>query len=68
MTTYLIKGMTCSGCAMAVTKAIKRSAPEAAVTVDFKAGTAKVEKGPEAAVIARAVSEAGFEYQGQAPH
>lgn len=66
MTTYLIKGMTCNGCATAVTKAIKRAAPDAQVSVDFKAGTAKVEKDPEEAAIARAVGEAGFEFAGQA--
>lgn len=65
MTTYDIKGMTCNGCATAVSKAIKRAAPDALVTVDHKAGTAKVDKGPEDAAIAQAVVEAGFEFAGR---
>lgn len=67
MTTYRIEGMTCNGCASAVTKAIKRAAPESTVVVDHKAGTAKIDKVPDEAVIAQAVRDAGFGFAGRSP-
>ena len=39
MATYRVNGMTCGGCANAVTRAIKAAAPAADVKVDLSAKT-----------------------------
>ena len=66
MTTYKIEGMTCNGCASAVSKAIQRAVPGAKVAVDHKAGTAKLDGVLDYAAIARAVDDAGFAFKGRA--
>ncbi len=67
--TYKVLGMTCSGCADSVTKAIQAASPEAAVEVDLEAKEVSVE-GPggiiDDAAIEQAVEGAGFEYAGPA--
>ena len=62
--TYRVLGMTCDGCANAVTNAIKTAAPEAAVEVDLDGKQVTVEGADDDSVIQQAVEDAGFEYGG----
>lgn len=64
MTQYRVDGMTCNGCASAVTNAIKTAAPAATVKVDLAAKTVTVEGQVAAATVATAVKDAGFEFVG----
>lgn len=64
--TYHVAGMTCEGCAKAVTTAIKALAPDAVVTVDLKAERVTIEGFDDATAIAKAVDDAGFEFGGEA--
>lgn len=66
MTQYRVNGMTCQGCANAVTKAIKAAAPAAAVKVDLAAKTVTVEGQVAAETVQGAVKDAGFEFAGRA--
>jgi copper chaperone len=66
MTTYRVNGMTCQGCANAVSKAIKAAAPAAEVKVDLGAKTVSVEGTVAAETIQAAVKDAGFEFAGRA--
>ena len=63
--TYLVSGMTCEGCSRSVTKAIEAAIPGATVEVDLAAGRVAV-GGGEAAQVAQAVEDAGFDYGGPA--
>jgi copper chaperone len=64
MTQYRVNGMTCQGCANAVTNAIKAAAPEAQVKVDLAAKMVTVDGQVAAATVAAAVKDAGFEFAG----
>lgn len=61
--TYRVTGMTCEGCVRSVERAIARVAPEARVSVDLATGRVSVENGPEEALVASAVTEAGFGFE-----
>lgn len=63
--TYSVDGMTCGGCANAVTNAITKEIPDAAVTVDLEGAKVTVEPANDEAVQ-RAVDAAGFDYRGVA--
>ena len=63
-TTYQVSGMTCEGCANAVTKAIKAVAPGATVEVSLEGKSVTVEGFDDATAIAAAVDSAGFEFGG----
>lgn len=64
VTTYRVEGMTCEGCARAVTAAIRKQVPDAFVEVDVFTGSVRV--GPEAdeGAVRRAVERAGFTWGG----
>lgn len=62
--TYRVLGMTCDGCANAVTNAIKTAAPEATVEVDLDGKQVTVEGTDDNSAIQQAVEGAGFEYGG----
>jgi copper chaperone len=64
-TTYTVHGMTCGGCANAVTNAITKAAPNATVQVDLNAKTVTVE-GTDETTVKHAVEGAGFEFLGGA--
>lgn len=64
--TYRVLGMTCDGCAKAVTNAIKTAVPEAAVEVDLDGKQVTVEGADDDGTIQQAVESAGFEYGGPA--
>jgi len=62
---YRVSGMSCGGCARAVSEAIVAGAPGAVVRVDLAAATVTVE-GASPAQVAQAVTEAGFTFEGPA--
>lgn len=64
MATYAVEGMTCQGCAAAVTSAIMTAAPGTRVTVNLGDKQVRVEGDAPAAAIKAAVEEAGFEFKG----
>lgn len=61
--TYTVVGMTCEHCVRAVTEAVGALEAVTGVEVDLASGRVTVESDPpvEAAAIADAVSEAGYE-------
>ncbi|CCG41003.1 heavy-metal-associated domain-containing protein [Magnetospirillum molischianum] len=63
-TTYRVTGMTCGGCARAVTQAITEAAPAATVDVDLDRQTVTVE-GTDEALIKVAIDAAGFGFEGR---
>lgn len=64
--TYSVKGMKCGGCAKSVEAAIKEAAPEVSVQVNVEAGKVTIDGPADDAVIAQAVDDAGFTYEGVA--
>lgn len=64
--TYNVLGMTCDGCANAVTKAIQTAVPGATIDVNLEAKAITVEGGHDDTAIKQAVEDAGFEYAGPA--
>ena len=64
--TYRVLGMTCDGCAKAVTNAIKAATPEAAVEVDLDGKQVTVEGAGDDSAIQQAIESAGFECGGPA--
>jgi copper chaperone len=66
MKSYLVEGMTCSGCVNAITNAIKAKQPAAEVTVDLGTGRVDIEGEIAEAAFIEAVEDAGFDYKGAA--
>lgn len=64
--TYLVAGMTCSGCAKSVTNAIKATYPSADVQVRLEDGKVRVAGDTDDQQIATVVEDAGFSYGGLA--
>ena len=62
--TYRVDGMTCGGCAQSVTRAIQALSGDATVNVDIEQKTVTVDGLDDDDAIARAVTDAGFEYGG----
>lgn len=58
--TLAVKGMTCQGCANAVTRVIQRLDPAAKVTVDVPGGQASITSSKPAQDFANALSSAGY--------
>ncbi|MFE1603081.1 heavy-metal-associated domain-containing protein [Methylobacterium sp. ID0610] len=55
-----VEGMTCAGCVNAVTRAIQRLDPEAAVSVDLEHGRVAVTTDTQALDVAQALQRAGY--------
>ena len=55
-----VEGMTCDGCAAAVTRAVQRIDPAAEVRVDRPAGRVAIRGDAQALVIADALTKAGY--------
>ena len=55
-----VDGMTCDGCAAAVTRTVKRLDPGADVQVDLAAGRVAIRTGAQALDIAAALTKAGY--------
>ena len=66
MATYKVSGMTCMGCANSVTNAIKAVTPGAEVAVDLEGKQVTIDGSADAAAVAQAVTDAGFEFGGVA--
>lgn len=63
---YGVGGMTCEGCAAAVTRAIKTKAPGATVEVDLQGARVSVDGFDDESAIRDAVDGAGFDFHGPA--
>jgi copper chaperone CopZ len=59
--TLSIEGMTCSGCAKAVTRALSQVPGVTAVAVDLGTGQARIEGGARPQHLVAAVEQAGFD-------
>jgi copper chaperone len=55
-----VEGMTCDGCAAAVTRTVKRLDPSAEVQVDRVAGRVAIRTDAQALSIAEALTKAGY--------
>ena len=55
-----VEGMTCDGCAAAVTRAVQRIDPGASVRVDRANGRVAIQSQAQALVIADALTRAGY--------
>jgi copper chaperone CopZ len=55
-----VSGMTCHGCASAVTSSIQRAAPGSSVTIDLAGGKVEIGGTVEEAVARQAIERAGF--------
>jgi len=62
--TYLVDGMSCGKCATSVEKSIKSAAPQAQVSVNLEAKTVTVAGCDDESLIAQAVDDAGFTFNG----
>jgi copper chaperone len=60
MYVFEIQNMTCGHCASTVEKAIKAADPEASVSIDLTARTAKVETKNDQTAINAAIEKAGY--------
>lgn len=58
---FNVTGMTCGGCAKAITKAIERLDPQATVKVDVSGGKVSVSSDAPMTKIAEVIEAAGFE-------
>jgi copper chaperone len=63
MMTFKVEGMTCGGCARAVTNAVKGVDPEAEVAADVPGRTVTVASRADQARIVAALAEAGYTAQ-----
>lgn len=63
---YRVTGMTCGGCARAVTKALTAKSPEAKIDVDLAGAFVRVSGGPGDDAVKAAIEQAGFGYAGRA--
>ena len=60
-----VSGMTCQGCATAVTKSIQRAAPGSTVKVDLDDGVVEIADPLNEAVARQAIERAGFTVTGR---
>ena len=63
-TTYRVTGMSCDGCARAVSNAVKSRVATATVEVDLAGGIVTVDGVDDKSVVKDAVEGAGFEFEG----
>ncbi|MDP4025484.1 heavy-metal-associated domain-containing protein [Methylobacterium sp. NEAU 140] len=55
-----VEGMTCGGCAAAVTRTVQRIDPGAAVDVDLAGGRVAIQTSAQSLTIAEALTKAGY--------
>lgn len=60
MIKFNVQGMTCGGCARAVTEAVQQVDPTASVDVDLAGKTVSVESSADAGEVKAAIEEAGY--------
>ena len=63
---YRVDGMTCGGCARAVTRVIEATAAGVKVTVDLPSGRVDVEGEHDVARVHAVVEQAGYTWVGAA--
>lgn len=63
MLEFTVKGMTCGGCARAVTNAIRSVDEAATVQIDLAAKRVTVESEADAVKVRSAIEEAGYEVE-----
>jgi copper chaperone len=63
---YRVTGMTCGGCARAVSKALAATAPSAKIEVDLGKALVAVAGGPDDDAVKAAIETAGFGFEGRA--
>ena len=67
MNAYRIDGMTCDGCARAVTRALQRVSPGREITVDHAHGRVEIAGAAvDEKLLRAAIEEAGFVFAGRA--
>lgn len=64
--TYRVEGMSCEGCARAVTAAVRKQVPDAFVEVDVSMGMVRVGADAGESEVRQAVERAGFTWGGLA--
>jgi copper chaperone len=60
MIKFNVQGMTCGGCARAVTNAVQQADPAASVDVDLAGKTVSVETSADPARLKAAIEDAGY--------
>ena len=60
-TTYLVPGMTCDHCKVAVTDEVTKVAGVAAVSVDLDTKLVRIHGGADHAALVAAIDEAGYD-------
>jgi copper chaperone len=60
-TTYLVPGMTCDHCKIAVTEEVTKVAGVAAVSVDLGTKLVRIDGGADHAALVAAIDEAGYD-------
>jgi copper chaperone len=58
--TFDVQGMTCGHCARAVTEAVRRLDPQAAVEIDLQSGRVVVQAAAPRERVAEAIREEGY--------
>lgn len=67
MTTYVVDGMTCQGCARSVTNALTAALGEVSVAIDLASKQVSVTPDPaDLALVEQTITQAGFEFGGVA--
>lgn len=61
MVKFRVDGMTCGGCARAVTNALRSTDPEAAVDVDLPSKTVSIQSSMPQQQLQAAIEQAGFQ-------
>ena len=60
-TTYLVPGMTCDHCKVAVTEEVTKVAGVAAVSVDLDTKLVRIDGGADRSALVAAIDEAGYD-------
>jgi copper chaperone CopZ len=60
-TTYLVPGMTCDHCKVAVTEEVTKVAGVAAVSVDLDTKLVRIDGGADHEALVAAIDEAGYD-------
>jgi len=64
--TYVVKGMSCGGCAKSIERALSAALPAVRIDVSVDDDQVHVDGEHDASTVERAVENAGFEFAGEA--
>ena len=62
---FRVSGMSCEGCAQAVTRAIRKAAPDAKVDIGLASGEVTVDGRVAECAVAAAIQKAGYTNEGR---